>query len=333
MHPRPRSESLDLSGSMRETAGSMRNSGDSRLQGIIATPVTPLAADGTVDYATHEQLIRFLVEHRADGIALPTHMGESLSLSLEERSRLVRRTVELVDQSIPVVVHVSATDPRDVLWLASDAERIGASGLLVHPPYHSRLTPAALAHYFAWILSRVTIPVYGYNSRTNSGFTLPGDLVVSLAREWTGFRGIKDISGSVEYLSQVCEFAVTDHRGFSVLVGGENLIAGMALGVTGSFAGAFAIAPRMVRALYDACLQHNLTVARPLQFRIATLLRALSVHYPSRYKIALEIMGRPTGRLRLEVGGEYESERSIVEEILGATGVMDAEPAGWTSTD
>ena len=307
----------------------MRDGAKVPLRGIIATPVTPLTTDGSVDYATQERMIRFLVAHRVHGIAIPTHMGESLRLSLDERLQLAQKTVDCGEGSVPVMVHVSATDRRDVIRLAADAERIGASGILVHPPYHSRLTAPALADYFASILSEVSIPVYGYNSRSDGGYSLPGDLVVALASTWSHFRGIKDISGSIDYLSAVCAFAARTDREFSVLAGGEHLVAIMSLGGHGSFAGAFAIVPRMVLALYDACLQQNLAVARPLQFQLSSLLQVLSVHYPSRYKIALEIMGRPTGRLRLEVGGEYQSERSVVEPVLKEIGALETEPHGW----
>lgn len=303
------------------------------LRGIIATPVTPLTEDGAVDQFTHERLVRFLVANGAHGIAVPTHMGESLGLSLDERLMLAQRTVACVDGLVPVVVHVSATDRRDVIRLSTNAERIGASGVLVHPPYHSRLTVPALEDYFTSILSVLNIPVYGYNSRLEGGYTLPGDLVASLANTWDHFRGIKDISGSIDYLTEVCAFAARADREFSVLAGGEHLVAVMSLGGHGSFAGAFAIVPRMVRTLYEACLQQNLAVARPLQYKLGSLLRVLSVHYPARYKIALEIMGRPTGPLRLEVGGKYQSERTIVEGVLHEIGAMDTEPLGWSAPE
>ena len=311
----------------------MINRSETALKGIIATPVTPLAADGSVDYATQKRMTRFLVAHRVHGIAVPTHMGESLRLSLDERLQLAQKTVDCVEGSVPVMVHVSATDRRDVIRLASEAERIGAAGILVHPPYHSRITAPALEDYFASILSEVNIPVYGYNSRSEGGYSVPGDLVASLASTWSHFRGIKDISGSIDYLAEVCGFAARVNREFSILVGGEHLVAVLALGGHGAFAGAFAIVPRMIHALYEACVQGNMAVARPLQFQLSSLLQVLSVHYPSRYKIALEIMGRPTGSLRLEVGGEYQSERSVVEQVLKEIGATETEPHGWVTSD
>ena len=71
--------------------------------GLIHAPVTPFAANGAVDYDAYARLLRFHLAHGADSIALPLHVGESVSLQHEERQRLL-------DTALAVAAVLSVVD-------------------------------------------------------------------------------------------------------------------------------------------------------------------------------------------------------------------------------
>ena len=99
-----------------------------RIGGIVASPVTPFTADNKVDLVTLGRLVDFLIRQGAHAVAMPMHMGESVSLSANERRDVARAGIEAAAGRVPVFINVSLSGTDEVIALARDAESIGARG-------------------------------------------------------------------------------------------------------------------------------------------------------------------------------------------------------------
>jgi len=104
--------------------------------GLIVAPLTPFTADLRVDEPALARQIDYVIKDcRATMIvAAGVETQEYTYLSFEQRKDLIRRTIELTDGRVPVMVGISHPSFRTAIALAHDAERLGAAAVQVLAP-------------------------------------------------------------------------------------------------------------------------------------------------------------------------------------------------------
>ena len=95
--------------------------------GLVHAPLTPFA-DEQIDYDTYGKVIDFHLRNGAEGLALPTHAGESVSLTVAERNALADFAIKHVGGRVPVVINVSEAGTAIAASLAAHARKAGAAG-------------------------------------------------------------------------------------------------------------------------------------------------------------------------------------------------------------
>ncbi len=111
--------------------------------------ITPMTADGAVDYAGAARLASYLVdEMRNDGLVISGTTGESPTTTDEEKDRLLRAVIEAVGDRAAIVAGVGTNDTAHTCELARQAERAGAAGLLLVTPYYNKPPQAGLVAHF-----------------------------------------------------------------------------------------------------------------------------------------------------------------------------------------
>src|ERR1044072_8278827 len=121
--------------------------------GLIVAPLTPFTAGLKLDERALQRQIDYVVKDcRATlVVAAGVETQEYTYLSLAERKALIRRTIELVDGRVPVMVGISHASFKTAIELAHDAERFGAAAVqLLAPlrPFAGPPTQADLIAYF-----------------------------------------------------------------------------------------------------------------------------------------------------------------------------------------
>jgi len=298
--------------------------------GVIGAPVTPLTEAGSLNLGTLERICDFLIASEVDGLALPMHTGESLNLSMSERKRLVETAVGAAGGQVPVLAHVSLPGTDQVIELAQHAEKSGAAGVIVVTPYHWRPPRAALVAHYVAVAQAVSVNVLAYNFPSRLGVGLDADLLADLIGRCDNFAGVKDASYDMQSFTEACARTAALRPGFAMLTGIEYLLTSMPVGGAGCFSPSAAIAPGLVRSLYEACRDGDVSRARPLQYRASALWHLLrETGYPASVKAAMAILGRPAGGVRLPLldldGGATERLRHGLADL----GVLDGEPHGW----
>ncbi|MFJ2650101.1 dihydrodipicolinate synthase family protein [Streptomyces sp. NPDC087420] len=105
------------------------------LAGVVAIPVTPFAADGTIDTAAYRALLRRLLDAGVRTVTPNGNTGEFYALSPEERLLVTELTVAEVGGRAEVVVGVGH-DLVTAVAAARHARDTGASMIMVHQPVH-----------------------------------------------------------------------------------------------------------------------------------------------------------------------------------------------------
>jgi len=298
----------------------------STIKGIIGAPLTPFTEDNRLDGPKLQKLVDFLIRHGVHAIGLPMHAGESLSLSIEERRELARLAVEAAAGRVPVFMHTSLPGTDEVVALSRHAQSVGAQGVIVITPYYWNPPREALLEHFVTIASSLDISVLGYNSPHHLGVTITPDLLKELIERCPNFIGLKDASFDMQYFTEACLVTGEARPGFAMFTGIEYLLPSMPVGGVGAFSSF--LAPRLVRALYDACAAKDYERAKPLQYKLCRLRNAIKVG-AATVKAAMEIMGRPMGPPRKPLMPISSAAMKQMEEQLKKLGILSEEPHGW----
>ena len=89
------------------------------------------------------------------------------------------------------------------------------------------------------------------------------------------------------------------------------------------------IAPRFVKALYDATTSGRLNDALELQYKFSELYQIAKVEYPAPTKAMWEIMGRPVGSPQAAQPPAHGGRKKAIRSALETLGLFDTEPHGW----
>jgi 4-hydroxy-tetrahydrodipicolinate synthase len=163
---------------------------------VLTAMVTPMSADGAVDYDAAQRLASHLVDGGNDGLVISGTTGESPTTSDAEKEQLVRVVHEAVGDRAHVVAGVGTYDTLHSVELARQAEKAGASGLLVVTPYYSKPPQAGLTAHFQRIADATDLPVMLYDIPGRSGVPITTDSLLTLA-EHPRIVAVKDAKGEL----------------------------------------------------------------------------------------------------------------------------------------
>lgn len=298
--------------------------------GLVHTPVTPFTADGHVDHGVFEKLVEFHLRNGADSLALPMHVGESVSLTDAERRGLLEFAVKQVKGRVPVLAHVSESGTSIAETLARHAQDAGAAAILATTPYYWTPPAGMLLEHFARIAGAVRIPFFIFNTPEEMpGVKVTTDLALKLIDRAPNFSGIVDASLDWQFMIQVLSFGQRKRADFQLLSGTEYMISAGAIGATGVFAPLAGIAPRLVRRLYEFFSREQHAQARAAQNDIAELRQAVKRTSVAGVKAGMRAMGRDCGSPRLPLEALAPAEAEKIAARLKAIVALGEEPRGW----
>lgn len=203
---------------------------DSSMRGVFAVSTTPFAPDGSQDLDLLEKSVTRVLETGVDGILALGATGEALALDAEERGAQIRRVLEIVDGSVPVVVGCMAYRPQDVSSLIAQAARWGASAGMVTPSFYGGLEPAAAIDALDPVLGGSQLPVMVYNNPHSTGVDLLPEHLVRF-QEHDAFWSVKETSGAP---TRVRELRETLGDRIEVFVGADGIaLEGFTQGASG----------------------------------------------------------------------------------------------------
>lgn len=264
------------------------------IQGVNVAAVTPrrVNADG-VDLGATLELIDFLCDKGAGGIALLGSTGEFSHFDLEQRLHLIQFGVKR--SRAPVLVNVSHSYLDGTLALARGAASYGAAALLLMPPIFFRYPQEDIWTFyqeFARDLG-VSVPVFLYNvpfftseiaCETAEGLLAEGH-----------FAGIKDSSGEIEYVQRM--ISLKQQRPLTVLVGNDKIFtAARSAGADGVVSGVGCALPELMVGLDRAILSGDTTQRDRLELRLQEFIDWIdSFPVPIGVREAVALRGLKTG--------------------------------------
>jgi 5-dehydro-4-deoxyglucarate dehydratase len=163
---------------------------------LLAFPLTHMRDDLAVDEAAFTAHLSWMMEAGPAGVFAPGGTGEFFSLSPEEVESVTRAAVAGVGGRVPVIAGVGYGTVM-AIDLARRAERAGADGILLLPPYLLNASQAGLVAHVEAICRATSLGVIIYN-RDNA--ILDADSVARLCERCPNLVGLKDGVGDIEMM-------------------------------------------------------------------------------------------------------------------------------------
>ncbi|MBO7357094.1 MAG: 4-hydroxy-tetrahydrodipicolinate synthase [Lachnospiraceae bacterium] len=266
--------------------------------GAAVALVTPMNADGSVNFAKLDELIEFQIQNGTDSIVACGTTGEASTLSHEEHLNVIRRTVEKVAGRVPVIAGTGSNSTETAIYLSKEAEKAGADALLLVTPYYNKATQKGLVEHFVKTAEAVKIPAILYNVPGRTGCNILPNTVKEIARRASNVVAIKEASGNI---SQVAELASIMDEDFAIYSGNDDQIVPiLSLGGLGVISVLSNVAPRETHDIVASFLEGNVKKSRELQLKALDLIKNLFIEVnPIPVKTALNLMGMNAGPLRL----------------------------------
>ncbi|KAG0770783.1 hypothetical protein G6F62_013235 [Rhizopus arrhizus] len=138
------------------------------LHGVFVPIPTFFKENEDLDLEALDQHIQFLANSGVSGVVVLGSMGEAVSLSDEERSKVIERVVESKNKYNPNLVIIAGTSSqsaRNAVAYTKQAAAAGAQYALILPPsfYRGSITDEALIAFYTTVADQSPLPVIIYN--------------------------------------------------------------------------------------------------------------------------------------------------------------------------
>ena len=293
-------------------------------RGVIPAMTTKFTEDGRIDHAFFAEHCRWLVDAGCVGLVPLGSLGESATLSFEEKVAVLETAVTAVGDRVPIIPGIAALSTADAVRLAQAAERVGCGGVMALPPYVYSTDWREMKAHVAAIMQSVALPVMLYNNPVAYGTDFLPTQIAELARERATLVAVKESSTDVRRVTAIR--ALVGDR-LEILVGvDDGIVEGVQAGAIGWIAGLVNAFPHESVALFDLAVQvregrGDRARLEALYTWFLPLLRLDTVPtFVQLIKLAQEMVGMGSARVRaprLElVGDELEDARRVIRYAL-----------------
>ncbi len=185
---------------------------------LITAMVTPLDADGNVDYDQAKRLANALLDSGSDGVVVSGTTGGSPTLSIEEKLRLFAEVKESVGDRGAVVAGTGNYNTAESIELSQEAEKQGVDGLLLVVPYYNKPPQEGLYQHFKAIAEKTNLSCILYNVTSRTSLNMSHETTVRLS-EIENIVGIKEAGSDMDQIARIIDDSRQD---FLVWSGNDN---------------------------------------------------------------------------------------------------------------
>lgn len=287
-------------------------------EGVYPALTTPFTAQDEIDYPVFEKNLDAQIAAGVHGVILGGTLGEASSLLNEEKYDLVRFTVEKTAARIPVIMNIAEQTTKGAAAAAREAERCGASGLMLLPPMRYNADARETLAYFRAVADATPLPVMIYNNPVDYKIMVTLDMFAEMA-SWPTIRAVKESTRDVTNVTRMLN-RFGDR--FKILCGVDTLaLESLLLGAHGWVAGLVDAFPQETVDIYQMAKNGQVAGAAAL-YRWFMPLLELDIHPKLVQYIKLAEVATGLGtehvrapRLPLE-GEERERVWKIIQDAI-----------------
>jgi 4-hydroxy-tetrahydrodipicolinate synthase len=269
----------------------------STLSGTGVALVTPFKADMSLDEPALARVIEHVIAGGVEYIVTLGTTGETPTLSREEKVRIARYTIEVVNGRMPVVVGAGGSDTREVIREIEKLPTDRAVAILSASPYYSKPSQEGIYQHYKAIAMASPIPVLIYNVPGRTARNVDASTILRLS-ELSNIAGIKEAGGDMAQ----CALILRDRPADFLIVSGDDALAfpQIAIGMDGVISVAANSYPQAFSNMVRAALDGDLKKAKKINDGLIEGYELLFVeNNPAGVKAALAELGLIENVVRL----------------------------------
>src|ERR1039458_5937295 len=293
--------------------------------GSLVAIVTPMTADGGLDWPAWDRLLDFHISEGTDGIVIAGTTGESPVLSVDEIEELTRRAVARCQGRLKVVVGAGTHSTATTVARTRILSHLGVDAVMFVTPYYNKPPQEGLYRHFVAAADASAVPVILYNVPSRTGVDLLPATVARLARH----PQIVALKEATPQMSRARELLSLVPSGFALLSGDDaTAIELIGAGGKGVISVTANVAPRRMHEACVAALAGDFKTARAIDADLQALHKDLFVESnPIPVKWAVARMGLIGSGIRLPLVELAPVHQETVLRAMRAAGVTREDQA------
>ncbi len=290
------------------------------INGSIVALVTPMSADGQIDWRSLHNIVDWHLQEGTHGIVAVGTTGESATLDVQEHCEVIRRIVDQVNGAIPVIAGTGANSTREAIELTAAAKSVKADACLLVTPYYNKPTQEGLFLHHKAIAEAVAIPQILYNVPGRTACDMLPETIARLSKI-KGIIGVKEATGNIERGKQIRALCASD---FILLSGDdESFLDLMAVGAQGNISVTANVVPKLMSEICVLALAGDFEAARKKNAHLLDLHKNLFCESnPIPVKWALHRMGLIPEGIRLPLTPLNSDKYAILEAALATASAL-----------
>lgn len=261
--------------------------------------VTPMNADGSINFDKLGELIEWQIAEGTDAIIICGTTGESSTMGDDEHVEAIRYAIEKVNHRIPVIAGTGSNHTEYAVGLSKKAEELGADAVLLVTPYYNKTSQKGLIVHYTTIANAINIPIILYNVPSRTGVNITPETLKELSKV-KNIVAVKEASGNI---SQIARVAALCGDELDIYSGNDDQIVPiMALGGKGVISVLSNVMPKETHEITQLCLENKYPEANAKMNKLLDLANSNGLFCdvnPIPVKEALNLMGWDVGECRL----------------------------------
>lgn len=286
------------------------------LEGAFPVLATPMHQNEEVDYEGLKQNIEHYISLHVAGIIVNGSTGEFVSLTKDEKFKLMEVASEQVNGRLPLIIGTAAETTADAVEYTKKAESVGADAALLINSYYAHPKDNEIYVHFKTVAESVSLPVMIYNNPFTSGIDIDTETILQVGRDVENITHVKESSGEIRKVRDISR----QGKGFiKPFCGSDDLVLeSFLVGATGWVSVAGNIVPELATDLYTNFKEGNVDKAWEIYDQILPLCNFLedSGKYVQIVKRGMELQGLAGGPSRKPRLPLKDEEEATLKEIL-----------------
>ena len=219
-------------------------------EGVMPAITTQFSKNYQLDINAYRKNLGAQLSAGVHGIILGGTLGEASTITTAERSLLLKTTIEQVEDKIPVIMNIAEQATADAIHLAQQAEKDGASGLMLLPPMRYKATNFETITYFSSVSESTSLPIMIYNNPIDYKIEVTLEMFEQLSKH----KNINAVKESTRDTTNITRMINRFGDRFKILCGVDTIaIECLMMGATGWVAGLVDAFPEETVAIYTYC--------------------------------------------------------------------------------
>lgn len=226
---------------------------------FITPVVTAFNNNYNIDVKANRRIWDFVIEGGIDSILIMGSTGEFFAMTMEQRKELILSAKMHIGDRARLIVGTGCMRLEDTIKLSRFADKNGADGIIIVPPYYFALTQESLESYFDAIAEEVDTKIYIYNYPERTGYDITPELMLKLRRKHDNIVGCKDTVVDFAHTRKLIDTILPEYPDFEIYSGyDDNFARNVLSGGSGVIGGLTNLAPEIGSGWVEAFAENDI---------------------------------------------------------------------------